>query len=296
MRLAHLILAHKGPAQLERLLTALDHPGVDCYIHLDQKTDIRPFLHLGKRERVFFLKNRIKVFWAKYSMVQAVLNGLSEILGRGQYAYINVMSGQDFPLKPADQVYEYLVNHRGMEFITCIKETDGDPWWPDAIRHVWRYNLENWRIPGKYRIEGLANWLVSRNLLPKRRFPLPNYVVAGRSQWFTITSGAATYLLDFLKNNPSVVRFFKYVWGADEFVFATVLYNSTFGERTAENLQFIDWSGGKANPKMLGGADFDAMIASGKLFARKFDLEADPEIITRLEGHIRVSREVSPNK
>ena len=289
MRIAHLILAHKSPAQVERLVAALDHPAADCYIHVDQKADIKPFLHLAKRDRVFFIQRRIKVFWAEYSMVQVTVNGLAEILRRGNYGYINVLSGQDFPLMSADLIYEYLVKHRGTEFITCIKESDGDPWWSDAMLHVWRYNMENWRIPGKYRVERLANWLVGKGLLPPRRFPLPNYVVTGRSQWFTITASAASYLVEFLQKNRSVVRFFKYVWGADEFVFATVLYNSTFGERTRDNLHFVDWSTGKASPKLLTTGDFDTMVSSGKLFARKCDLQVDAEVIQRLEAHNRVA-------
>jgi hypothetical protein len=36
MKIAHLILAHKAPAQLERLMRALSHPQADIFIHLDK--------------------------------------------------------------------------------------------------------------------------------------------------------------------------------------------------------------------------------------------------------------------
>ena len=46
MRLAHLILAHNNPLQLERLVKRLDHPDADIYIHLDAKTDIKEYKHI----------------------------------------------------------------------------------------------------------------------------------------------------------------------------------------------------------------------------------------------------------
>jgi hypothetical protein len=36
MKLAHLILAHNQPKQLERLLKRLQHNNADIYIHLDK--------------------------------------------------------------------------------------------------------------------------------------------------------------------------------------------------------------------------------------------------------------------
>src|SRR5882757_5678786 len=100
MRIAFLILAHKSPLQLERMLNALDHPAFDYFIHIDKKADPEPFAWLSKRERVCFIKNNIKVFWGRYSLVQATLNGIGEILAAGKYDYVHVMSAQDFPIKP----------------------------------------------------------------------------------------------------------------------------------------------------------------------------------------------------
>ena len=106
MRIAHLILTHKNPAQLERLLKALDHPAFDLYVHLDKKADITPFQYLANRPRVFFLRNRTKVYWAGFGTIQATFNGFREI-PIDRYDYVNVISGQDFPLKPASYIYTY---------------------------------------------------------------------------------------------------------------------------------------------------------------------------------------------
>ena len=285
MRIAYLILAHKNPLQLERLIQAMDHPAFDYYIHVDKKTGIEPFQYLSKKDRVFLIRNRIKVFWGRYSLVQATLNGIEEIVSGGKYGeydYVHVMSAQDFPIRPATYIYEYISDRKGIEFITCLRESDQHEWWKDAALHTWRYNFHNWLIPGKYRLEALAN-----RVLPARKYPIPDHEVVGHSNWFTITIGCARYMLAFLKEHPEVVRFFRYVWGADELIFSKVIYNSSYGGKIEDNLVYIDWSEAVANPKLLTSGDFPALIASDKLFARKFDTEKDEAIVKQLELRLK---------
>jgi len=266
---------------VERLVQALDHPDIDCYVHVDAKSAIGPFVHLENRERTFLINHRTKVYWGQYSLVQATLNAIREVLHRGKYDYVNVLSAQDFPLRPAADFHAFLEANQGQEFITCLTADDKVDWWADAARHVGRYNFHNWNIPGKYRLEQLAN-----KLLPPRKFPIKGYVIAGWSNWFTITAASAGYLLDFLDMHPEVVRFFKYVWGADEFIFSTVIYNSPYTAHVRENLLYLDWTEGKANPKVLTVADLDVLIHSEKWFARKFDADIDSAVLDRLEAHM----------
>jgi len=278
MKIAHLILAHKNPQQLERLLDALDHPAFDFYIHLDKKTDAAPFEYLYRRPRTFEVMKRTPVYWAAYGTIQATINGFEEILPKG-YDYINVISAQDFPLKPADYIYQYILDRKGEEFITCQSIDDE---WSEAASRVRRYHLINWRIPGRYRLEALVN-----KVLPPRRFPLPHKIV-GRANWFTLSSDAVTYALGFLRAHPELVRYYKYCWGADEFIFSTILYNSHFRPHITDNFVYVDWSGPKTgHPKVLGVEDFERLKATDKLFARKFDADKDAAILRLLEEWIQ---------
>ena len=280
MRIGCLILAHKNPGQLERMLTAMAHPAFDFYIHVDGKVDQAPWEYLRGMDRVSFVQNRVSVGWGQYSLVQAQLNGMEEVLAGGDYQYVHVMSAQDFPLKPMGEIYDFLQRHSGTEFITCLRESDGHPWWKVAALHAWQYNFHNWTIPGKYRLQAVANFM-----LPRRRYPVKGHEVVGHSQWFTITGRSARYLLDYLKAHPEVVRFFKYVWGADELIFSTVIFNnSEFRDKVVENLFYIDWSRGGASPKALTKADLPAMRESGKLFARKFEEGQDEGVLEVLSS------------
>lgn len=278
MKIAHLILTHKEPEQLERLIKALDHPAVDFYIHIDKKADITPFQYLFNRHNVFMVQQRTSIYWAGYGTIQAILNGFVEVLPKN-YTYINVMSGQDFPLKSPEYIYQFLKKHEGTEFITArpIKEI-----WSDGHLRVEKYHLVNWRWPirGKYRLEQLIN-----AILPKRKFPL-KFEFAGGPNWFTITSAAAAHILDVLELRPDIIRYFKYCWGADEFIFATILYNSSFKDRLADCLLFVKWQPGHGHAEVLTASNFEELKASDKLFARKFDAKVDSTIFSLLEDWI----------
>ncbi len=285
MKIAHLILTHKNPQQLERLVNALQHEGFDFFIHVDAKTPIEPFLYLKQRKDVFFIRNRTKIYWAGFGTIQATLNGFEEILHLN-YDYVNVISGQDFPLKPAHDIYNFFHERNGKEFITC-EEIDSTNW--NVGPRVRNYHLINWRIPGKFKLEKILN-----KLLPPRKFPVNHHWV-GRANWFTLSTPAIRYALDFLRENPKVIRYYKYCWGADEFIFSTILYNSHFKEHIVDNVVYVDWTGPKSgHPKMLGAEDFDKLVQSDKLFARKMDMDTDGALFDLLEKHNGVLSKTTP--
>ena len=279
MRIAHLLLVHKNPEQVALLIKNLQHAACDFYIHVDKKSTKKDFYFLAdNNNNVFFIKKRASIFWAGYGTIQATLNGFSEILKK-QYNYINVISGQDFPIKQIKQFVETLERDKNYEYITCepLKTV-----WTEALPRVEKFHLVNWKIPGKFRIEKLLNKIISG----KREFPL-DYIIAGRANWFTITSEACQYILTFLDNNPKVIRFFKYCWGADEFIFSTILYNSSFKDKIRNNFVYVDWNGKKdGHPRILLTEDYEKLIKSEKYFARKFDLNEDKTILAMLENWI----------
>lgn len=278
MKIAHLILTHKNPAQLERMLAAMKHPQFHFFIHLDKKTDRSAFAHLYNNENVFEIKNRTSVHWGGWGTIQATINGWEE-MPLQDYEYVNVISGQDFPIKPAAAIHDFFAQRKGKEFITIESIEDT---WKEAAPRVKKYHLINWSIPGKFRLEKLVN-----KFMPARKFPLP-YAFVGRANWFTLSPQAIAYSLRFLKQHPEVVRYFKYCWGADEFIFSMILYHSHFKESIVDNVVHVDWTGQtQGHPRILNSSDFEKLKASNKLFARKFDSNVDAVILDMLEQHIQ---------
>lgn len=275
MKIAHLILIHENPLQIKRLIQRLAHPDADFYVHIDLKTDINPFLSL-QSQNIKFIVNRVRVRWGAYSIVQATVNGLEEILRTGNiYDYINLMSGQDYPLKGTTEIHCFLENNPNKAFMDTLSIENE---WKEAIHRITKYHLSEYTFFGKYTLE---KWL--NLLLPLRKMP-NNLVAVGRSQWFTITSTHAEYLVNYLQKNKNVKRFFELTWGSDEFVFQTILFNSVYRKDIVnDNLRYIDWSEKKASPKTFTIKDLSTLLNSGKLFARKFNETLDCIIINELD-------------
>lgn len=282
MNIAHLILAHSEPRQLERLVARLQHKTAYFFIHIDKKTNIAPFEFLTENERVFLITNREKVSWGAYSIVQATLNGFEAIIKSGiPIDVVNLLSGSDYPLKNSDKINQFFDEHKGQNFMhfELVYEE-----WQEAITRLTAYHLTNFSFPGKYFVQKWMN-----RMLPKRIMP-ENLIPVGRSQWLSITTEAVKYILDYLDEHPGIVRFFKLSWAPDEIIFQTILYNSNFRSSLINNnLRYIDWSPGKASPRILTLDDFPKLMQSNALFARKFDLAKHPEVLNQLDSILQNS-------
>jgi hypothetical protein len=279
MKVAHLILAHAYPQMLERLVKKLLHPSADIYIQLDKKTDMLAFAHLATIENVQFVDKRIKTEWGDYSLVEATLTGFKYILDTGlTYSHINLLSGQDYPIRPLDEFHDFLVRNLDTSFIKAV-DLRGDEW-PDGKDRLIKYSLGDYRLPGKYKWQTLANKFLPRRQLPASLIPY------GRSQWLTITPECAQYAIGVIQNDAALRRYFRMTWAVDEIFFQTILFNSPLKEKLInDNLRYIEQFGAK-RPNIFTLKDAPKLIASGCFFARKFDDEADMLVYEALDSNV----------
>ena len=278
MRIACIIMAHKEPLQVQRLIKKFEPFPIDFYIHLDKKIPFGPFEFLTNLSQVHFIKNRIRVRWASYSFLNAVLQSVKEVTQTGiAYDFITVMSGQDYPIKPVESLLGQLEKNKGRNYV-CFET--GTEWWDHAISRVNRYHFTNFDFRGRYRIQFFLN-----AFLPTRKFPLPYKLYGGpRAMCMTITPECAAYLVDFIEKDKKLRRFIRFTWGPDEFVIPTLVMNSPFKDSVInDNFYYIDWSAGGSNPKILRVEDYNKLMATDKFMARKFDIKVDSAILDKID-------------
>ncbi|MBV7531995.1 beta-1,6-N-acetylglucosaminyltransferase [Chitinophaga sp. sic0106] len=277
MRLAFLILAHKNPEQLHQLLSRLSHPLVDCYVHLDAKADIQDYWPCTQLSQVYFIPSRVKVNWAGFSMVRATMNLMEVALhSRRRYVNISLLSGLDYPLRPIQEIFDFFTIHHGKEFMDIMPEQEVQA----TISKLDQYHFEDFHFKGKY---FMARWV--NRLMPVRKRPM-GFRHWGGSQWWSLSEECARYCLQFINTHPAILSYYKYTWGPDEFIFHTIVMNSPEWRNkvTYDNLRYIDWSEKKPSPKTFTATDLPNLLASGKLFARKFDMAVTPEILQQADG------------
>lgn len=279
MKTAHLFLVHNHPQHLYRVIQRMNHPDFDFYIHLDRKQPIEPFLPLLDFPNVFFIKKRVKVRWGGYSIVQATLNGILEISKSSTpYKYINLLSGQDYPLKPAEELalfYREQDSHGFIEVRDVVKD------WTEALPRFQFYDLTDLGIRGKTRIQSLMNLL-----LPKRKIPY-NMHPYGHSMFWMLPTEMAFYVANTVLSDRKLKRFFSMVWAADELTFQTILMHSKYKDSLINNnYRYIDWSEKKSSPKLLNELDFPKLRDVPMLFARKMDSLYSEKLLNEIDKQL----------
>ena len=106
-----------------------------------------------------------------------------------------------------------------------------------------------------------------------------NYELKKGQQWFSITNYCVKYIL----SNKNLIReMFKYSACPDEHFIQTLIYNSKFKNNISYDtcLREIDWNRGC--PYVFKLEDYDFLMKSENLFARKFDSNQDRNIINKI--------------
>lgn len=282
MKIANLIMTYTCPEQTERMIKMLQCDGYDFYIHVDKKISIEPYTYLEQLPNTYLIKNREIVRWAGYNTLIATFNCIDEICTSGKnYTFINFVSGQDYLIKSSSYIYNFFKINRGKEFLSFKNYVTE---WPEGMVRIKRYSLINFRFKGKYIIERIMNLV-----LPLKKLPY-NYHPYGESMFWMLSPECALFVANKVRNDKKLRNFFKYTWGADEFVFSTILMNSKYKDKIVNNnYRYMDWSAGGSHPKVLGVEDFDKLKNSEMLFARKFDMNKDADILDLLDDHLKTA-------
>ena len=115
-----------------------------------------------------------------------------------------------------------------------------------------------------------------------------NLVVQKGTNWFSITGDFAQYIVG---QADRVEQLFTYSYCGDEVFVQTMLVNSPFAANlympNCNNDQMacarlIDWERG--NPYVFRMADYDEIMQSPAMFARKFSMQTDPEIVKAIQA------------
>jgi hypothetical protein len=290
MKIAYLILAHKDPKHLARLIRSLSTPNTSFFIHIDQKSDLDDFNNLVS-DNVFFTKERVPVYY-DYSMVEAMLIlHQTALMNMGGFDYFVRLNGVDYPIQPASYIESFFHKNMGKEFMEIMPIHSGDTEFP--MRRLVKYELrQNASIGEKLFFNSLSNMGIKPNHIHKfLQFNLKPY---WGSSLMALTRAACEYIRYFATINPKIMAYFKHTHYPDEMIFQIILGNSPYIENISTNLHFIDWSEQMTHPPELTEEHlliFSSSLAvkSGKkefLFANKFSSKNE-DVVEHLDQIIR---------
>ncbi|MBD1912939.1 MULTISPECIES: beta-1,6-N-acetylglucosaminyltransferase [unclassified Leptolyngbya] len=279
MKIAFVILAHKYPEQIIRLVKALSSEGDHFFIHIDQRatsvfSDVEKLL--GNTSHVFLMDQRDACRWGQFSIVNATLNCLRRAcLTQENYDYVFLISGQDYPIRPLSEIKRFLEENRGQQFIEAFPLAEPNKWTNAGGAYQAMKRVSNWHF-----------FLRSRPFHVPLQRKLPNALVPyGGSQWWALTGEFVQWMINYLNTHPNVITYFKYTFIPDEMFFQTLVCNSPFKEAVANySLTYTDWSNPNPTPpRVLTMEDVDALKISDLLFARKFEPGRSDEVLDLID-------------
>ena len=289
MKHAYLIIAHNEWEILRTLLTMLDDDRNDIYLHIDRRATALMQQVDGLRlchSPIHRIQQPIETRWGNFSQVETELLLFEAALRNGPYAYYHLLSGVDLPLKSQDEIHQFFEENSELEFVEYLPE---DVHAKECRKRTMFYYVFN---DQKKRQKDTRQALLTlnrniilglQNALHIHRKPIAS--IRKGSNWVSITQGFCEYLIS--QQHSPAIRRFRYTLCPDELFVQTLLMASPFKDHIAQiaggNARKIDWQRG--SPYTWQDGDFEELINSDRLFARKFS-SADSRIIQRIYQHI----------
>lgn len=215
-------------------------------------------------------------------MISATVNLARTALSQSdERSYFILISGQDFPIKSNAYIHDFLNAGFGVEYI------QNEP----LPRKAWKLNGGLDRVNYKWFIDELGlkeshqSYLTQIQNKSLRKY---DFIPYGGSQWWCLTANCIKFILNLIQHDSlNTYHFFENSFIPDELFFQTAIMNSRFSAYVKNNnYRFINWTDGPNYPKIFTSQDYDQIMSSEKLFARKFDLSLDAEIIDRISREI----------
>lgn len=237
---------------------------------------------LGDSPRVQLLP-RHRCHWASFSLVRASLEGIRAILASPERIdYGVLLTGQDYPLRPACLIERRLQDAEGRSFLT-YRPAGGR-----FLRRMTRFHWHGTVLGRRVRLPNRFIPLTARRALPAGLEPY-----TGSAHW-CLSSECLRYIGDLEVRRPELIDFFRWSAVPDEQFFQTILMSSPLARTVVnDDLRYMRWSDGANSPRILTSGDLSGLLASDDLFARKFDPRVDAQVLDALDESIEAQARVA---
>ena len=266
MKHAWLIIAHNEFGILQRLVSALDAPQCDIYIHIDKKVKHLPNIRT-KYSRLFCLTDRIDVRWGSVSQIRCELFLFETAAANGPYDYYHVISGTTLPLKPLSIILAFFQGFAGNNIFAGLGV---DPHYQETLK-MRRFNLflRNYSSPDPP-IKKLSQFLWKCSIAVQRLFGIEanrGKFFYKASNWLSLTEEAVQYLLS---RKKEILKTYRYSFCGDEYFVPSELMASPLRDTLISDEHYLLHNIARSNASVYHISELEDLRKTEYLFARKF--------------------------
>lgn len=278
---AYCIMVHGNWQQLQLLINALDDVRNDIYLHVDKKA-VASYLQSGGARTKYSpltLVDSMDVRWSDISQMLAEFKLFRKVVDSGiSYERVHLISGADLPIRNQDYIHDFFKDKKE-EFLVVRTTSDF------SIRIKYYHFFVRYRR--KCKLFNLMRRILIVAQLPfvnrLKKCPLP---YAWGTNWCSLTLKAVKCICD---NEAMCRSIFRYSTSSDELYKQMILNSQSvfeFSSGEEGNLRYVDFSAHLPSPKTLTMEDYDRIMDSGCLFARKFDINKDRAVVDKILTHL----------
>lgn len=287
MTVAYVVLSHRNPPQVLRLVRALAEGPGGCVLvrHDPRRSELSESAIATAGGQA--IEDAIDVEWARWSHLALILSCLAEARDRLDPEWTLILSGQDYPLRAMADIEADLRSAAVDARIGAVREVESRrPEHDDEFYLRCRYRHYS-RPCGLPDLPARLRPLVYARERPpqvgvRRIGPAPLRFYSS-ADWLTLRRSAVEVLLG-AASDRRLMRHFRRVAVPSESFFASVLLRDRSLAVEHDNRRFARFSGpGASHPDTLTTSDMDSILASGADFARKFDSSIDAQVLDRLD-------------
>ena len=288
-RHAYLIVAYNNWNILAKQILLLDYFANDIYILVDEKSkDFKEeYIPKCKYSKVYVM-DRMKIYWAEYSQVKAMLNMMHAAMENEKkfgisYTYFHFFSGTCLPIKSQKYIHEYC-DQCQKEFIGIVPR---EFWYSTKRVKFYWFFLNSVHYKPHKSVKAFSRVLAwMQKLIGIDRLSKYDGIIYNGWDWASITHDFADYLID--KENMISAMFTKTLCPSELWLH-TLAYNSKFKDCLYDvsdlrkgSMRYIDWERGRPYTWGRDSGDFELLMDSPYFFARKFDEKVNMDIVERI--------------
>lgn len=260
------------------------------YIHIDKKFMHADTMDLFKDIPNVTVVSKYRIYWGSYKHFMAILDMLALGIKDG-IKYFSIISANTMMVRHPEEVKSFFKKNEDKIFIECKKYSDCEKGSPELFyefdfrtsayffQHIYNRNGKIGRISSIYEKYGSK---IQRKLGLRKNvhYEYKGYI------YCHMPADAAQFVIDYAKTHPKYVRDIKYCYVGQEFFFQNIfMCSEEYKDRVVNNCLIYDiWSKERGLPAALNPDDFDDIMKSDKLFARKISKNS-VELIEMIRNH-----------
>jgi hypothetical protein len=301
MKVCYFIQSHKNPEQICRLVRVIkkSSPNSQVLINHDFSTSYLDLKSLSNFSGIDLIKRKKSARRGDSSILEIYLNAIDWLFKHGsEFDWLICLSGQDYPTQPISEIENFL----------SITEYDGFIHYHDLLLEESNWSKKNLkRYFAQYiSLPESTSWVLQKYSSKIKRYtPLIirwDYSLIGLEAktlfndkficyrgwyWNTLSKTCVKFLIDYLREHPEVLRYYKRTIAPEESIIQTVLVNSKRFNLYRDNKRYVDYPADlKGYARLLTVEDYSKITNGDFHFARKFDMKQDCKILDMLDAKI----------